>query len=261
MGEAEAPVGRIAARWRLIDVGNTHVKQAAAAHGRLGSVSVLRSAVPIDSNAVFSGSAERIAIASVNPPILDGLLRRLAEGGVIPTVVLQSDGSVFSGGLVTTDVERPDSTGVDRVLGCLGAIAVDPGRTAVVVDCGTATTVNVMTTDRCFRGGLIMPGRGLASSSLRHGTASLPDVRMETSVVRIGKSTRDSLRFGINAGFFGSIERSVAAALREHPDAQVYLTGGDSEAAHSAFPRYLRREWLTLTGLYWYATHVVDRHE
>jgi len=260
MGEAKATVGRVKPDWVFIDIGNTHVKIGIFLAGKLDSVQLRRSTDPTREllQAVPAGAIQA-AVASVNPGALKNFRKGASSTGLDLNVLLTSDGSIFRSGLLTTDVLSPETTGVDRVLGCLGALLEAPGRSVAVVDCGTATTINVMSADRCFRGGFIAPGRRLLSQSLKSGTASLPEIMPDAIGVEIGKSTRECMKAGVAAAFIGSIRESVTAALKSFPETDVFLTGGDAEFAHRVFPEFSRVDWLTLKGLHWYASQVGQR--
>lgn len=257
MGEAKATVGRVKPDWVLIDIGNTHVKTGLFLAGKLDSVQLHRCAdltgVSLHSLPI---SPTQAAVASVNPVALNEFREVANSIGLNLKVVLTSDGSVFRSGLVTTDVRSPETTGVDRVLGCLGALLEASGRSVVVVDCGTATTINLMSADRWFCGGMIAPGRRLLTQSLKSGTASLPEVMPDAVGVQIGKSTPECMKAGVAAAFIGSIRECVSTVVKACPEAKVFLTGGDAEFAHGRFPEFTRVDWLTLNGLHWYASQV-----
>jgi type III pantothenate kinase len=257
MGEAEKTERGISQVWRVFDVGNTHIKSGNFIDGRLGRIFIRRSSKTFQSAPSLSPDGALAAVASVNPAALVGVLDYIRGVGSKLSVVLESDGSIFKNGLVTADVKSPETTGVDRVLACLGALLEAPDRTVIVVDCGTATTVNVMTADRCFRGGMIAPGRRLLAKALFEGTASLPLADVISPEPAIGRSTSESLNAGIAAAMIGGIRECVDVVRREHPDAAVFLTGGDLEFAAKSFPAFRRLENLTLHGLHWYAVQTV----
>ena len=258
MGETEKADRGLRPDWWVVDVGNTHIKIAAFAGGWPASVFVRPTSwPPTISDLPLPDKRLRAAVASVNPAALPAALEFLGLADADLRVILQSDGAIFRSGFVSTDVLTPDTTGVDRVLGCLGALLDMPHRTVVVVDCGTATTVNVMGPDMCFRGGMIAPGRRLLAGALHRRTAALPEAEPGTAKIGVGKSTRESLEAGVSAAFLGGIRECVNVAVREHPQAAVFLTGGDAAFAWAALPESKQADWLTLRGLHWYATKVV----
>jgi type III pantothenate kinase len=128
-------------------------------------------------------------------------------------------------------VPQVESVGIDRLL---NAVAVNqlraPGCAAVVIDLGTACTVDLITTDGAFAGGAILPGIALAASSLHTGTASLPQLSLDDLASPpevVGKSTRAAMLAGLYWGNVGAV-RELAARLAG-PGAstpQRFVTGG-----------------------------------
>lgn len=131
-------------------------------------------------------------------------------------------------------VEVPARVGLDRLA---AAVAVnrlrDPARPAIVIDAGTAITVNLITPDGVFQGGVILPGLGLTARALSMGTDLLPlvaaEVYSEPPPV-VGKSTEAAIRSGLfwgNVGAVREIVDRVHGELAQTP--QVFVTGGDAQ--------------------------------
>jgi len=257
MGEAEKAERGLTADWWVTDIGNSRTKSGFFPQNAAPSFFVHEPGWMMPAS-FPPRPPTRTAVASVNSLELKEWLHALELAGSDVRLVLESDGSIFKRGFATTDVDAPQTTGVDRVLACLGALRELPKKTVIVVDCGTATTVNVMTADRCFRGGVIMPGRRLLAKALHDGTAALPEVLPDVREIGFGKSTEASLQAGIAASMIGGIREAVATAKKEFADVEVLLTGGDAEFVHVAIPEFRREPHLTLHGLHWYATQSVD---
>lgn len=256
MGEAKEADRGINADWWVADVGNSRVKSAKFSGGE--AVSVCTHDFGFKSDRLqtrLRPNGVKAAVASVNPALLSEWLHHVEIVGADVRLVLQSDGSIFRSGLVSHAIETPETTGVDRVLGCLGALLHSGGKHVIVIDCGTATTINVMTADRCFHGGVIMPGRWLLAKALQEGTAALPGVLPAMPEIDVGKSTMDCIRFGISAAIIGGIREGVAAMERRFADAVVFITGGDTDFVASAFPEWRRADHVTLHGLHWFAAN------
>ena len=106
------------------------------------------------------------------------------------------------------NVEHPERVGIDRLL---SAVAVNrlrqPGRPAIVVDLGTACTVDLISVDGVFEGGAILPGTTLSASALHSGTATLPQLAIEnfdTPPAVVGKSHKPRFLRGFTGGLSGS---------------------------------------------------------
>lgn len=132
------------------------------------------------------------------------------------------------------DVEYPDRVGIDRLL---GAVAGDklrtPGEPLVLVDVGTAVTIDYLDAEGTFRGGLILPGLAMSARALHEFTDLLPSV--ETKYDRppkvIGRSTEEAMQVGIFWSAVGAIQAVVTRLAKEgEPPPKVLLTGGGSGA-------------------------------
>ena len=148
--------------------------------------------------------------------------------GLVSGLVLQAS-SAWNWGLCI-DHDAPARIGVDRLAATAAAHRATPaGRATVVVDAGTALTVDAVDAEGTFRGGAIAPGLRLGLNALSAGTSFLPQVELAATTPLLGKNTTDSLRSGALHGSAALVEglcTRMAAAL-DHPVA-VFLTGGDA---------------------------------
>lgn len=121
----------------------------------------------------------------------------------------------------------PDQVGQDRLIGAFATQQLY-GQPAVIVDFGTAITLDVLSTAGNYEGGVIVPGIRLSLESLHSKTALLPQVEGVRRPRRIiGKTTEQSILSGLVYGYGemcrGLIKR-IAADLGVQP--QVVVTGG-----------------------------------
>lgn len=130
-------------------------------------------------------------------------------------------------------VDFPDRVGIDRLLNAVAANALrPPGQVAIVVSSGTATTVDLVSTDGAFEGGAILPGFELAARSLHDHTALLPLIQPSelsaANVPALGKNTQEAIQSGLLYGQVGAVSELIErlAAGRE---AFVILTGGGGD--------------------------------
>lgn len=220
----------------LFDVGNSRIKAALvddrhptefrrwtlSAYGK-NQLDDLESEV---ASRIAGPSEHSAAIASVHPATCLELTKLLARHGV-QSRVWQSDGAVFATGILRSDLESPATTGVDRLLSAIGALARAPVCDVVVVDCGSALTVNYTTADRTFRGGAIMPGLRTMTSALHANTAALPDIVPTRPPAMPAKNTADAISVGAFAAVLGGVERLLAELDRAATGpVQRFLTGG-----------------------------------
>ncbi len=133
-----------------------------------------------------------------------------------------------------TQVHEPDVLGIDRLLSAFAA----SNRFSVpliVIDAGSAVTVDLVSHDREFVGGAILPGLSLQTRSLATGTDSLPHVNRwnaDDPLPSPGQNTADAIRLGVLLGLAGAVDRIVASYQElqaESPqNCPVVLTGGDA---------------------------------
>lgn len=121
--------------------------------------------------------------------------------------------------------------GVDRWLAVIAAHALYP-QGALVIDVGTALTVDTVDVSGHMLGGAIFPGPGLLLSSLRHGAADIDIADMKLFEIDSGieDSTDKAVAAGIGQGFVGVVDRLLSVYRNRLPDdAAVLVTGGWAE--------------------------------
>jgi type III pantothenate kinase len=123
-------------------------------------------------------------------------------------------------------LKSPAQVGGDRLIGAFAASLLY-GAPTIVVDLGTATTLDVVSPDGAFLGGAIAPGLGLGLEALAERTAQLPRVPIEVPEQAIGQDTVSAIQSGAVLGYFGLVKelvRRITAELGTKPT--VVLTGG-----------------------------------
>ncbi len=167
---------------------------------------------------------------------------------------LQFAESVQQSNGVTNGYQDPTQLGVDRWVAMIGARA-EIKTSCVVVDAGTAITIDVLSDDGQHLGGQILPGLKLMSESLSNQTS---DVGRVDTIVNSGgqgmdmfaNSTDGAVRQGTTNAILGSIERSMRILATAGHEPTLYLTGGDAPQVLRSFSgEYLHRPHLVLQGL------------
>jgi len=134
---------------------------------------------------------------------------------------------------------NPLQLGADRFASAIGAHALYPGEALIVATCGTATTVDAITPDGVFLGGMILPGLGLMASSLAKNTAQLPQVGAHVEIVTpFADNTNDAIISGCVAAQTGAIRQALAAHAERYREVRCILSGGAGRmlAPHLAYP-------------------------
>ena len=166
---------------------------------------------------------EGVMISSVNPN-LNYTFEHMTETyfGIKPMTV----GAGLKTGL-RIKYDNPKELGADRVAGCVAAYKLY-GAPCIVIDCGTATTFNVISADGEFSGGAISFGLKAAAESLSASAARLPKVELSAPRSAIGKTTITGMQSGIIYGYSGMVESMVKRIKQESGllNAKVVATGG-----------------------------------
>lgn len=122
----------------------------------------------------------------------------------------------------------PETLGRDRLAAAVGAAVLYPGRNVLVVDFGTALTIDLVTADGTFRGGCISPGMKTRFRALHDYTAKLPLCAAAEGGELSGLTTRQAIELGVMNGITFEIEGYAARMREQIDDLCVIFTGGDA---------------------------------
>ena len=230
----------------LLNIGNTHVQVARLVEGKMDRLRRLDTAALLRTGmlAELENTPGAIGFAACVVPAVAELLRRqypLRVSFLTPAMVQGVDFSAV-------DV---DTVGADRLanVAAAQALGISP---AVIVDCGTAITTEVLDRDCRFLGGVIMPGRRLARQALRDHTALLPMVELSSTEFPApwGHNTVAAIRTGIDLGLVAAIGKLVGDSLERLGGGRALATGGDAPFFISKIPLLEPvPEHFTLSGL------------
>lgn len=216
----------------VLNVGNSRLAMGSFAAGELSGVRRVGVDRPdawaeaiSECWARVSGTDAAIVAASVHPALdaeLERALARVADRRVL---------------WVGRDIELPinvlteeaEKTGVDRVLN-IAAAYEQMEHACVVVDAGTAITIDVCNDNGDFLGGAIAPGASMMLRALHERTARLPEVELATPKDAWGANTRQAMLQGVYFGIRGMVKELVenyATKLGAWPE--IIATGGDAQ--------------------------------
>ena len=122
----------------------------------------------------------------------------------------------------------PATLGRDRLAAAVGAATLYPRRNALIVDFGTAVTLDFVSADGVFRGGCISPGMAMRFRALHEYTAALPLCDATDSAELLGRTTDEAVRLGVMNSLAFEIEGYIARMQGEIEDLCVIFTGGDT---------------------------------
>ena len=219
----------------LVDVGNTRIKWAQLAEGRM---TPQRAAATTGWGAEEYGrrvigrrsSLDRVIVSSVAGARIDRLLVRAARLMDAPRPeFVHSERRAAS---VTTDYVEPWRLGVDRFVGAIGAHHLSAGEPVIVASVGTAATIDLVDGAGRHRGGAILPGPSLMVQSLLSRTSGIRRRAAggpKAVPSLFARTTRTAIEEGARYAVAAAVDRAVEDAYRllgRRP--MVLLTGGGS---------------------------------
>lgn len=220
-----------------IDAGNTRLKAVAFEGSRPLDKMILSSALGfaamrdgLAAMAARLGKPDIVTIASTAGD--DAALQAMVETatGGADTWMLTASAQTA----IELRYDPPESLGADRIANAIAAKSMFGGP-AIVVDVGTACTLEAVDAEGVMRGGAILPGLELSLRSLADGAERLPEAASEFPSRAIGESTELSIRAGVFFGLAGAIDRLVELTMIElGGDPIILLTGGSAQRIHGA---------------------------
>ena len=195
-------------------------------------------------------TVDGVALCSTVPAVLHEL-RDMTERYFVAMPVVVVEPGIRTG--LPVVVDNPREVGTDRIVNSIAAYHLYPGP-AIVVDFGTATTFDVVSTRGEYIGGAIAPGIGISIDALAQRGAQLRKVELLKPRSVIGKNTVEALQSGSLYGFTGQVDGIVTRMVAEMglslDEVTVVATGGLATLVIEESQTIDYHEpWLTLIGL------------
>jgi type III pantothenate kinase len=170
---------------------------------------------------------EQIAFCSVVPDIIYSLRACCHKYFRLDPFVLQAGAKTG----LNIRYRNPLEVGPDRIANAIAATHLYPDRNLIIVDCGTATTIDAVRAGRDYLGGIILPGLRISMEALEKNTARLPNVEIVPATELVGRSTIECIQSGLyfgNRALIGGLTQEIRdQAFRGEP-ALIIGTGGFS---------------------------------
>ena len=257
-----------------IDVGNTRAKFGMFETGAAERPQAVNlSACRLDTNSSLASGLQRwlddhafddigeAIVAGSNPPVRNELIAAWPDDLCKPTII-EGHAQIP----VPMDVQHPETVGIDRLLTAFAARQMISNQSPIVIiDSGTATTVNLLTSDGTFRGGAILPGLRLSAHALHDYTARLPLIDTDQICAEDsddidaplpGRQTVDAMKSGLFWGQLGAVKELTArlsdCATQKFGDTKspvLVLTGGGGRQLVSQLNNAVYVDCLALHGL------------
>jgi type III pantothenate kinase len=195
-------------------------------------------------------------VSSVNDEILN--LENLLK---IRTKYIRFSARVKAG--VKNKYKSPETLGLDRLAGVIGAKALFPDRNCLVIDAGTCITYDAVDVDGIYEGGSISPGLKMRLQAMHKFTGRLPEIELSDYSDWRGYDTSTAMLSGVLNGSTEEVKGMIEIYRLKYPELLVILCGGDaiffdSRLKNSIFAHTLKTEPdLVLLGL----NEVIDKND
>ncbi len=209
----------------LVDVGNTALKVASEVNGQI----TLIEEVDIKWSAI-----KEIVIAQVGP---DKLLENIKSKSELLAIPLFQACVTAQLGAIKCAYPQFQNLGIDRWLGVVACHHLYPNKHCVVVDSGTASKVDVVTSSGEHLGGWILPGLDMMIESLVSNTQKVFSDSESLFLPDLGRNTPNAVKNGALIATLGAVEAGIAQLKSDFDDIQVIFAGGYGELLQLHFEK------------------------
>lgn len=129
---------------------------------------------------------------------------------------------------ISLNYHTPETLGKDRIAGAVGGHDQFSNYPVLIIDIGTAITIDFVTAQGIFEGGIISPGPEMRFKALKDYTGKLPLVEPGNSTNLYGKTTETAIRNGVQNGILFEINEYILRYTKQYSNIKVILTGGFS---------------------------------
>lgn len=233
----------------VIDIGNSRTKLAVFHERRLAESEKITKPDTGHLNRFLNAhDITHSIISSVNDDIsvLEVLLKERTQ-------YIRFTAGVSAG--IINKYKSPETLGLDRLAGVIGAKALFPGKNCLVIDAGTCITYDAIDKEGVYEGGSISPGLRMRLEAMHKFTGRLPEVGLSEYADWQGYDTVSAMLSGVVNGSTEEIKGMIGIYGSRYPELQVILCGGDaiffdSRLKNSIFAHTLKTEPdLVLIGL------------
>jgi type III pantothenate kinase len=221
-----------------LDVGNSHIYGGVYESGRV-LLTFRKATKPgtssdeyglffrsvLKENGIDPNQVAEIALCSVVPEAVYAISAACQKYFDNPPFILQA--GVKTG--LKIAYRNPLEVGADRIANAIAGVELFPGENLIIVDLGTATTLCVVGKERCYRGGVILPGLKMSMQALESGTSKLGSVEITRKEICLGRTTASSIQSGLYFGHLGALREIMHRIQLEEFEGQrpkVIATGG-----------------------------------
>ncbi len=129
---------------------------------------------------------------------------------------------------IKNNYKTPHTLGKDRVAALVGAYSPDKGIPKLIIDAGTAITIDYLDENNIFQGGNISPGLQTRFNALHQNTQKLPLLKAMDDSPFMGLTTQEAICSGVQNGIFFEIDAYINHYKQLNNNTKAILTGGDA---------------------------------
>ncbi|GAB7140118.1 type III pantothenate kinase [Deferribacterales bacterium RsTz2092] len=178
----------------------------------------------LERHRITTADIECVLVSSVVPPLTYTISRMVSRYFGQDAIVV--NGTSDHG--LTLLVTQPNALGTDRLMAAVAARKMHKTN-CIIIDYGTATTIDALTDKGEFLGGIIFPGVQLSAQALHINTAQLPQVELSSTSNLIGRNTIEAIQSGLYYGYIELVDGLIDRIKREYfadKSVMVMSTGG-----------------------------------
>ena len=169
----------------------------------------------------FAG--QKLTFSSVTQPKRVELLLKTANSLKISTKQITTSAKDFG---IENGYKYPEKLGIDRWLAMIGARQITQ-KSCLIIDAGTAITIDFLTADGAHQGGWIVAGLQTMQTALIQNTAAL-NLSGEPPQFTFAQNTQQAIANGALATAVGVIKQAINLAQKNTQEFEIFLTGGDA---------------------------------
>ncbi len=214
----------------LVDIGNSRTKYQVEGAEQPVAVTIANNLIEQAWLEEHWGNAKQVVVSSVKRGSLLDLVANWASSVNVHLTFVNSEKMRFG---ITNSYEQPELLGVDRWLSMIGGASKYPNTGLIIVDAGTATTLDVLDENGKHLGGWILSGIDLMLKQLGEHTSKVKyDISNEASI-GFGQNTSECVNNAAWASTVSLIEAGIKQAQSEFAISQCILLGGNAEKLSS----------------------------
>jgi len=207
----------------VLDIGNTLTKAAWFKNGDITDTMNIQNSGIADVEMLLSfREVNHVILSSVNNINSYEIKDHFKK--VVPFIILDHQTLLP----IIVRYSTPETLGYDRIAAAVGAQVMFPGKNVLVIDTGTAITIDFISSGSEFTGGNISPGLQTRFRSLHEFTGRLPLVEKDTGYPEFGTSTNTAIAAGVQKGIEYELNGYIDDFRLKYPQCECIITGGDA---------------------------------